>query len=129
MAQIKIYARRDHIDRNRDVLSRTIHGVMQEVMGLPADKRFHRFIALDPADMLAPPDRSEAYTIIEISMFEGRTPETRRRLLQALMDSLARAVPMPVEDIEITIFETPRANWGIRGKTGDALALSYEVET
>ena len=31
-------------------------------------------------------------------------------------------------DIEITVFETPKHCWGIRGKTGDELALSYKVE-
>jgi phenylpyruvate tautomerase PptA (4-oxalocrotonate tautomerase family) len=32
------------------------------------------------------------------------------------------------QDIEITIFETPRENWGIRGLPGDELALGYEVQ-
>ncbi len=129
MAQIKIFARRDHIDRHRAVISDTVHEAMQRVMGLPAMKRFHRFIAFDPVDMLAPPDRSDAYTIIEIIMFEGRKPETKNALLHALMDGLAAAVPMPIADIEITLIETPRANWGIRGQTGEELALNYKVET
>jgi len=29
--------------------------------------------------------------------------------------------------VEITLFETPRHHWGIRGKLGDALSLSYPV--
>ena len=31
------------------------------------------------------------------------------------------------QDIEITIFETPRHNWGIRGLPGDELTLTYNV--
>jgi len=30
-------------------------------------------------------------------------------------------------DIEITIFDTPKFNWGIRGLPGDELALNYKV--
>ncbi|MFZ5900336.1 hypothetical protein ACUM6F_03305 [Desulforudis sp. DRI-14] len=32
------------------------------------------------------------------------------------------------QDLEITIFETPQGNWGIRGKPGDELALNYKVQ-
>ena len=30
-------------------------------------------------------------------------------------------------DIEITLFETPKHNWGIRGVPGDELMLNYQV--
>jgi 4-oxalocrotonate tautomerase family enzyme len=70
------------------------------------------------------PDR-----LLEISMFEGREPETKRRLLERLMAAISDQIGIPVQDIEITIFETPKANWGIRGKTADKLILDYKVET
>jgi hypothetical protein len=38
------------------------------------------------------------------------------------------ATSLKADDLEITIFETPRANWGIRGKPGDELALGYRVD-
>jgi hypothetical protein len=31
-------------------------------------------------------------------------------------------------DVEITITETPKYNWGIRGMIGDELKLNYKVE-
>lgn len=31
------------------------------------------------------------------------------------------------QDVEVTIFETPKHNWGIRGLPGDELALNYKV--
>jgi phenylpyruvate tautomerase PptA (4-oxalocrotonate tautomerase family) len=129
MAQVKVYGERGHLREVRDRLSEIVHGVNRRVLGLPAEKRFHRFIALDEEDLLCPADRSAAYTIIEISMFEGRAPETKKALLYALMHDISRGLGLPVQDIEITIFETPRANWGIRGKTGDELSLNYKVDT
>ena len=129
MAQIKVYAARPHLDELRERLSDIIHAAVMATLGLPEDKRFHRFIALEPADFIHPADRGPGYTIIEISMFEGRSEETKKALLQRLMSDIAERLPLAPEDIEITIFETPRANWGIRGRTGDELALSYRVET
>ncbi len=129
MAQIKIFARRRHIDAVRQALSDAIHDVMMETVGLPADKRFHRFIALNDEDFVHPADRGEGYTVLEISMFEGRTDETKRACLRRLMEAVPKATGIPIEALEITIFETPKANWGIRGKIADELTLNYKVET
>ena len=128
MAQIKIYGEREHLRSIRNALSDVIHATNREILGLPEDKRFHRFIALDAEDFLYPPDRSTAYTIIEISLFEGRDPETKKALLKALMANISDRLGLSLQDIEITLFETPKANWAIRGKTGDELALSYKIE-
>ncbi len=128
MAQVKIYSEQTHLSRVRAALSDVIHGCLTEALGLPEDKRAQRFIGLDAADFIRPPDRSEAYTIIEISMFEGRTPASKRALLRLLMKRIPERLGIPTQDIEITIFETPRANWGIRGHTGDQLALNYRID-
>ena len=129
MTQIKIHARRTFIDRHRQALSDAIHGVMMEALGLPEDKRFHRFIALDDADFIHPADRGDGYTVIEILMFEGRSDDAKRACLRGLMQAVPQAAGIPVNAVEITIIETPMANWGIRGKVGDELALTYKVET
>ena len=128
MAQIKVYGEREHLRSIRDALSDLIHATNREILGLPEDKRFHRFIALDAEDFRYPPDRSAAYTVIEISLFEGRDPDTKTALLKALMTNISDGLGISLQDIEITLFETPRANWAIRGKTGDELALTYKVE-
>ncbi len=60
-------------------------------------------------------------------MFKGRSTMAKKRLINLLFDGLSAHLGIAVEDIEITIFETPRHNWGIRGKPGDELELSYEV--
>ncbi len=128
MAQVKVYGEKQHLEAVRATLSAIIHRVNRRVLGLPEDKRFHRFIGLEAEDYLYPPDRSPAYLILEISLFEGREPETLKALLKALMAEIPEGLGIAVEDVEITIFETPKANWGIRGRTGDELALTYKVE-
>lgn len=82
---------------------------------------------MDKEDFYYADGRSEAYTIIEISMFEGRSAETKKRLIKLLFDSIRGELGIASQDIEITIFETPKHIWGIRGLPGDELALHYKV--
>jgi phenylpyruvate tautomerase PptA (4-oxalocrotonate tautomerase family) len=128
LAQIKIYGLREHMDAAKMHLSDVIHVCMVEALKLPADKRFHRFLALDPSDFIYPADRSERYTIIEISMFEGRSDKAKKHLIHLLFEQLNTELNLSAQDVEITIFETPRQNWGIRGQTGDELSLNYNVK-
>jgi phenylpyruvate tautomerase PptA (4-oxalocrotonate tautomerase family) len=127
MAQVKVYGLRGSLSPRKQALSEAIHEALIEAFGLPRDKRFQRFIALDPEDFVFPHDRSERYTIVEISVFEGRSPEAKRRLIMELFARVGAATDLSTQDLEITIFETPRTNWGIRGKPGDELSLGYAV--
>jgi phenylpyruvate tautomerase PptA (4-oxalocrotonate tautomerase family) len=128
VAQIKIYGRGDQLRPIRTQLSDLIHGCVVEALHYPAEKRFHRFFPLEAEDFIFPQDRGPKYTIIEISMFEGRSVAARKQLIRLLFDRLETGLGIEPQDIEITISETPRANWGIRGQHGDELGLGYNVE-
>lgn len=60
-------------------------------------------------------------------MFEGRTTEAKKALIRAVYANVAETCGIAPQDLEITIFEAPRENWGIRGIPGDELALTYNV--
>lgn len=128
MAQVKIYGLHAHLNRCRAELSDAIHAAAMATLGLPPEKRFHRFIGLDDADFVYPGDRSRQYTIIEVSMFDGRTVETKKAFIRALVAGIAAQCDISLQDLEITITETPRENWGIRGLPADELTLPYDVE-
>lgn len=128
MAQIIIYSLRDNLTGRKKAISDTLHACVTSALSLPADKRFHRFVALEEEDFIHPPDRSSHYTIIEISIFEGRTKETKKDLIRAIFHRFEEDLNIAPQDVEITIHESPKENWGIRGKPGDELALTYKVE-
>ncbi|MDQ3657159.1 MAG: tautomerase family protein [Chloroflexota bacterium] len=128
MAQIRIYGRHEHLNAHRDGISNAIHASAMVVLGLPEEKRFHRFIGLDAADFIHPGDRSRQYTIIEISMFEGRSVEAKKSLIRLLFERMETECGIEPQDVEITISETPRHNWGIRGLPADELTLDYQVK-
>jgi phenylpyruvate tautomerase PptA (4-oxalocrotonate tautomerase family) len=128
LAQIKIYGLRAHLNGVKAQMSDVIHACVMEALQYPADKRAHRFFPLDREDFYYPVGRTEAYTIIEISMFEGRSDAAKRQLIRLIFEKFNAELGMSVQDVEITIFETPRQNWGIRGVVGDELSLNYKIE-
>ena len=48
--------------------------------------------------------------------------------LTPLFERARAQLDLAPADLEITISETPRHNWGIRGLPGDELHLEYKVE-
>lgn len=127
MAQIKIYALNKTIKRHRDHLSIAIHQALTKTLKYPIEKKFQRFISLESEHFIYPSDRTESYIIIEISMFEGRTKEAKNALINTLFQNINDLCGIDFNDIEITIFETPKENWGIRGKNADELQLNYQI--
>ena len=128
MAQFKIYGRDDVLRPLRTALSDTVHTAAVHVLGLPATKRFHRFFPMTAEDFPTPEGRSGKYTIIEVLMFTGRTVATKKAFYQRLYRDFAQHLGIEAIDLEITIVETPRHDWGIRGQAGDDLTLAYRVE-
>jgi len=128
LSQIKIYGLREHLDPIKALLSDVIHSCVVDTLSFPKDKSAHRFFPLEPADFYFPASASPKYTIIEISMFEGRAVETKKALIRALFERIGVRCGRLPNEIEITITETPRHNWGFRGMPGDEIGLSYKVE-
>jgi phenylpyruvate tautomerase PptA (4-oxalocrotonate tautomerase family) len=126
MAQVNVYGNRSVWGERRAEISDALHGALVRTWQLPEDKRFHRFLLLDDGDLVAP--RSDAYLVVEIVCFTGRSREAKRALIAALYDSVAPRLGLAAEDLEIVILESARENWGIRGMSGDELALSYRVD-
>ena len=128
MAQIKIYGIKEKLSPIQQLLSDTIHQCIMDALGMPKDKRAHRFFPLEQDDFFMPSGRSDAYTIIEISMIEGRTVETKKKLIRFLFDRIRDQVSIAHQDIEICIYESPASNWGFRGLHGDEVTLNYKID-
>ena len=128
MAQVKVYGLKSRLETHRQALSDAVQEALGEAFGLPPEKRFQRFIGLGKDEFVFPPDRSENYTILEFSVFEGRSLEAKKKLIRSLFALIPAKVGIAPQDLEITIFETPQANWGVRGLPGDELVLGYKVE-
>ena len=128
MAQIKIYGLKEQLDPIKSQLSDVIHSCVVDALSFPKDKRAHRFFPLETEDFYYPVGRTPRYTIIEVSMFEGRSIEAKKQLIHLLFDRIDQVLGLNPNDLEVTITETPKYNWGFRGQSGDEISLNYKVE-
>lgn len=128
MAQVKVYGLASNLGMSRTKLSDVVHGCLIEALGLPEEKRFQRFFPLTADDFIFPSGRSHRYTILEIILFTGRSAEAKKALIRLLFERFASELGYDANDLEITLIELPRENWGIRGFPGDELGLTYKVE-
>ncbi len=127
MVQVKIYGLRDHLDPIKSQLSDVIYSCIIDALQYPPDKRVHRFFSLDSSDFFYPTDRTPRYTIIEFSMIEGRSVESKKQLIRLLFERV-QSLGISTQDLEMTIFETPKHNWGFRGLPGDEHQLNYKID-
>lgn len=128
MSQIKIYGLKSHLDPIKRQLSDVIHSCVVDALQFPQDKRAHRFFPLEQEDFFYPDGRSEAYTILELTMITGRTVETKKKLIRLLFERINGQVGIAQHDLEICIQESPAHDWGFRGMHGDEVKLTYRVE-
>lgn len=124
---IVIYGIKEQLNPVKAKLSDVIHTCMQSALGLPEDKRAHRFIPMDHEDFYYPGGRSDAYTVIEINLIEGREKSTLKLLIKTLFKEIEEQIDIAPVDVEITIKEQPAHCWGFRGMTGDEAKLNYNV--
>ena len=128
MPTAKIYGLRKVMDPVKGAMSDAIHECVAEALKFPPEKRLQRFFPMDEEDFhYGSVGRSEKYTVIEIAMFEGRSVETIKSLINMLYEKVPDVTGIPRSDIDITISELPRHAWGLQGAIGDEQSLGYSV--
>ena len=113
-------------DRQADLLE-AVQRALVEGIRIPAGDRCIRLHELPPQAMLVPPGRGENYTVIEISMFKGRSLEAKRRLYAALVRELSGFGVEP-RDVKVLLHEPERENWSVGGVALSDVELSFKVE-
>ena len=128
MPTAKIFALRKIMDPIKTELSDAIHECVSEALKFPQEKRLQRFFPMEEEDFhYGSVDRTEKYTVIEIAIFEGRSVETIKTLINMIYQKVPEATGIPRSDIDILINELPRYAWGLQGSIGDEQSLGYSV--
>jgi phenylpyruvate tautomerase PptA (4-oxalocrotonate tautomerase family) len=98
----------------RKALLDAVHNALVECIGIPDHDRRQRLIEYE-AENFEHSGRSQQYTIIEITMFKGRSFAAKKALYRSIVDRLCHNPGIPGNDITIVIHEPELENWGIRG--------------
>jgi len=105
-----------------------VQSALREALKIPEGDRTLRLIEHPPSHFAVPPGRGEKFTLIEVTMFSGRSMGAKRTLYQAIVRNLA-ALDVPPSDIKITLIETPPENWGVRGGLpASEIDLGFKVD-
>ena len=54
--------------------------------------------------------------LVEISLWPGRAPDVKARIIREVTDAVARTTGAPPEAVEVIIREVPKTDWGLSGK-------------
>jgi phenylpyruvate tautomerase PptA (4-oxalocrotonate tautomerase family) len=105
-----------------------VQSALREALKIPEWDRTLRLIEHPASHFAVPPGRGEKFTLVEVTMFSGRSIAAKRALYQAIVRNLA-AFDVPPLDIKITLIETPPENWGLRGgMPASEIDLGFKID-
>ena len=105
-----------------------MHAALVEAFEILEDDRTQRLIEHDPENFEIETERSERYTLVEITAFPGRSRQAKRALYASIVRNL-EAIGTPANDVLVVIHEPPLQDWGIRGgRSGDEVELGYSLD-
>lgn len=113
-------------DRHAELIAATQRALVEGIR-IPEGDRFIRILEYPAYAFATAPDRGPTYTIVEISMFSGRSLDAKRRLYAALAREFA-AFGVPARDLKIIVHDVPRENWGLRGQAASDIELGFKIE-
>lgn len=73
--------------------------------------------------------KGPAFTLVELTVFPGRSEDAKRALYSALVRNLEADPGIPPESVLVVLHEPPLVNWGIRGgKAASDVDLGFNVK-
>jgi phenylpyruvate tautomerase PptA (4-oxalocrotonate tautomerase family) len=114
MPLVKIETRKSWNASHKKEIMEAVHLAMRAALKIPENDRNIRFHEYHPEDFQVPPDNSENYILVEISMFTGRSLQAKKELYKGIVANLGK-LGIPASDVFIVLHEVPLENWGIRG--------------
>lgn len=53
--------------------------------------------------------------LVKIDMWEGRSEETKEKLIRDVSDTVARTLDVSLDHVTVIIYDVPKSNWGVKG--------------
>lgn len=129
MPLVKIEIRKGKPKEHKKAILDGVHDALVEAIKIPDYDKFQRIYELDEANFECPETKTDNVTLIEITMFKGRSLKAKKALYKAINDNLAQNPGIDGNDITIVLYEPPLENWGVRGgKPASEVDLEFEIK-
>ena len=114
MPVTRIEGRRTRTSDETRALMDAVYAAQREALQLPEWDRQIRYTEYHQDFFQVIPGKSDNYVLVEISLFSGRSLNTKKTLYQNIVQRLGR-LGIVETDITIILYEVSAENWGIHG--------------
>lgn len=129
MPLVKIEIREGKSKEYKKALLDGVHQALVQSIKIPDHDRKQRLYELDAENFEAPLSKTSDITIIEITMFKGRSIEAKKQLYETIVNNLDKNPGIRGDDITIVLHEPPLENWGIRGgKPASEVDIGFKID-
>jgi len=105
-----------------------VHEALVAAFKIPDWDRTQKIVEFDRENFEIPDGKTGQYTIIEISVFPGRSRKAKKELYRVVVEKLSK-LGIAGNDVFILLNEQPLDNWGIRGgKMASEIQLGYKLD-
>lgn len=107
----------------------SIHNALVDVLKIPEYDRMQKLYEFKTENFDIPPIMTDGAIIIDITMFKGRTYESKKNLYKKIVENLKYSPGINEGDIFIVLREEPLENWGIRGgQPASEINFNFNIE-
>lgn len=92
-----------------------IHEALMTTLSIPDEDRFQRLYEIDRDNFEINSTKTDKFSIIELTLFPGRSKETKRNVIKEITAVLGERLNIQPSDIFIIINEPSLDNWGMGG--------------
>ncbi len=106
-----------------------VHSALVAAFKIPDYDRNQRLYELERENFEFSHGKSDHYTLIELTVFKGRSLEAKKLLYSTIVHNLQNNPGIKGDDITIVIHEPPLENWGIHGgKPASEVNLGFSLK-
>lgn len=130
MPTVLIEVRRHYSQAEEVAIIDAVHGALETAFQIPAKDKNVRLVVHEPHRFAVPAQlaQPEYRTLVSIDCFSGRSVEAKRLLYAGIVENLAE-LGIPRDHVMITLHESDRDNWGIRGgQAASDVDLGFTVQ-
>ena len=119
MPLVRVSRRRGRPAAENKALLDAVHDALVAAFKIPDGDRHQQLVELPPEHFEIPAGRTEAFTVVEITAFPGRSRETKRALFEAMARRFEAAGVSPADQF-VVLLEPPLENWSPRNGVSSA---------
>lgn len=128
MPLVKIEIIKGHPKEYKAALLQSVHDGLVSALSIPDDDRCQRLYELDGDLFECSPGKTDKFTMIELTLFPGRSARIKRDIISEITRLLGERLGIDPSDVFITMNEPPLENWGLRGNQASEMGLDYKRE-